>query len=147
MTALTKGRTVKSIPGNLFAYPVLADAVIHQGAIVVITAAGYAKPGVTGTALTTVGIARDPVDATGLANGAVIVEVDEMIASCVSAGGGDLITFDDIGKPCYLVDDQTVGLTSATDTRSLAGIIRKVEGGLVFVEFTNKTATLAAALA
>lgn len=147
MAALTKGRTVKSIAGILFAYPVLANAVIHQGAIVCITSAGYAKPGVTGTNLVAVGIAVQPVDNTGGGNGAKIVEVEEMIAGCFSAGGGDQIAADDIGKPAYLVDDQTVGLTDGTGTRSLAGIIRKVEGSLVYVEFTNKTATLSAALA
>ena len=67
-----------------------------------------------------------------------------MIAGCVSAGGADAITFDDLGKFCYLVDDQTVGLTSATGTRSLAGIIRNIEGAVVFVEFSNKIAALAA---
>jgi len=147
MAALTQSRTVKSIPGILFAYPVLANAVIHRGAVVVIGSNGYAKPGVTGLDLVAVGIARHSVDNTGGANGAVLVEVEEMIAGVFSAGGGDLITFDDIGKPAYLVDDQTVGLTDGTDTRSLAGIIRKVEGSLVYVEFTNKTAALAAALA
>jgi hypothetical protein len=142
MTALTQGRAVQSIPGILFSYPVLADAVIHQGGIVVLTSAGYAKAGVTGLNLTTVGIARESVDNTGGANGAVQVEVEEMIAGCLSAGGGDLIAADDLGKLCYLVDDQTVGLTSATDTRSLAGWIRKIEGGLIFVEFTNKIAAV-----
>jgi hypothetical protein len=144
MTALTQGRAIQSIPGILFTYPVLANAVIYQGAIVCITAAGYAKPGATGLNLVTVGIAKESVDATGLANGAATVLVEEMIAGCVSAGGADAITFDDLGKFAYLVDDQTVGLTSATNTRSLAGIIRNIEGAVVFVEFSNKIAALAA---
>lgn len=142
MAALTASRAIQQKPGILFSYPVLANAVIFQGAIVVITSAGYAKPGVTGTGLTTVGIARDSVDNTGGGNGAKTIEVEEMIAGCLSAGGGDQIAFDDIGKFCYLVDDQTVGLTSATDTRSLAGIIRSLEGSLVFVEFSNTIAAL-----
>lgn len=142
MAALTSSRAIQSKPGILFSYPVLANAVIYQGAIVVIGSNGYAKAGVTGTGLTTVGIARESVNATGLSNGAATVEVEEMIAGVFSAGGGDLITFDDVGKFCYLVDDQTVGLTSATNTRSLAGIIRSVEGSLIFVEFSNTIAAL-----
>ena len=142
MAALTTGRTVSSIPGFLFTYPVLANAIIHQGGIVVIGSNGYAKPGVTGLNLVTVGIARESVVATGLASGAVQVEVEEMIAGCVSAGGADAITFDDIGKFAWLVDDQTVGLTDGTGTRSRAGIISSVEGSLVFVKFTNAIAAL-----
>ncbi len=144
MTALTKGRTVESLAGTLFAYPVLANAVIHQGAIVVIAAAGYAKPGVTGTALTTVGIARHPVDATGLANGAVTVEVEEMVAACTNLGA-DAVTVADIGKVCFLVDDQTVAKTDGTGTRSPAGIVRKIDGS-VFVKLSNTIATIAGLL-
>ena len=144
MTALTASRAIQSKAGILFSYPVLANAIIHQGAIVCITAAGYAKPGVTGLNLVTVGIARESVDATGLASGVARVEVEEMIAGCISAGGADAIAFDDVGQPCFLVDDQTVGLTDGTGTRSLAGIIRSLEGPMVFVEFTNKTAALLA---
>jgi len=141
MTALTKARTVKSIPGFLFAYPVLAGAVIYQGAAVVITSAGYAKPGVTGTGLVAVGIAREGADNTDGVNGAVMIEVEEMIADMANSGGGDAITIADIGKLCYLVDDQTVAKTSATDTRSLAGWVRKIEGGRIFVEFSNTVAS------
>lgn len=142
MAALTASRATQSKVGILFSYPVLTNVIIHQGAIVVITAAGFAKPGVTGLGLTTVGIARESVDATGLASGAATVEVEEMIVGCVSATAADLITFDDIGKFCFLVDDQTVGLTDGTGTRSRAGIIRSLEGSLVFVELSNKIAAL-----
>lgn len=141
MTALTKGRTLKSIPGLLFSYPVLASAIGYQGGVVVITAAGYAKAGVTGTSLVAVGIAREGFDNTGGASGAIFAEVDEGIYGMVNSGGGDAITIADIGKRCYLVDDQTVAKTSATDTRSIAGWVRKIEGGLIFVEFSNKIAS------
>lgn len=142
MAALTAARAVQSKPGILFSYPVLTNVKIYQGAIVVLTSAGFAKPGVTGTGLVTVGIARESVDSTGIASGTLTVEVEEMIAGCASAGGGDLITFDDIGKFCWLVDDQTVGLTDGTGTRSRAGIISSVEGSLVFVKFSNTIAAL-----
>ena len=134
MTALSKSRTVRSIPGFMFSYPVLADAVIHQGAIVVLTAAGYAKPAVTGTGLIAVGIARESVDATGLSSGDISVEVEEMIAECANSAGGDEITIADIGKVCFLADDQTVAKTDGTGTRSPAGVVKKIEGGRVFVK-------------
>lgn len=137
MTALTTGRTVESIPGILFYYPVKADAVIHQGALVVIGADGYAKPAVTGTSLIAVGIARDTVDATGLANGAKGIEVEEMIADFANSAGGDAITIAELGKTVWIVDDQTVAKTSGGGTRSVAGYARKIEGGRIFVEISN----------
>ena len=134
MVALTKSRAVKSIPGILFSYPVLANAIIHQGAIVVVNSSGYAKPAAAATGLVAVGIARESVDATGLSSGDISVEVEEMIADCANSAGGDLIAFDDIGKVCFLADDQTVAKTDGTGTRSPAGVVKKIEGGRVFVK-------------
>jgi len=153
MTALTKARTVKSIPGLSFAYPVLANAVIYQGAIVVITSAGWAKPGVTGLGLTTVGVAREGVNNTGGSNGALIVEVDERIADMANSAGADEIAAGDVGKVCYLVDDQTVAktdggtaqvttLTIVYDSGSATGFNITGVGTLLTVNAaTNGTAT------
>lgn len=140
MTALSKSRTVRSIPGILFSYPVLADAVIHQGAIVVVNSSGYAKPAVTGTGLVAVGIARESVDATGLSSGDISIEIEEMIAECFNSAGGDEITIADIGKVCFLADDQTVAKTSNGGARSPAGIVRQIESGKVFVELSSAIA-------
>lgn len=137
MTALTQGRAIQQIPGILFSYGVKADAVIYQGAIVVLDSTGYAKPAVTATGLLAVGFARETVDATGLTSGVKTIEVEEGIIGCLNSGGGDAITFTEIGELCYLVDDQTVAKTSAGGTRSVAGLVKKIEGGLVFVEFSN----------
>ena len=141
MTALSKSRSVRSIPGILFSYPVLANAIIHQGAIVVVNSSGYAKPAAAATGLVAVGIARESVDATGLSSGDISVEVEEMIADCANSAGGDLIAFDDIGKVCYIVDDQTVALTDGGGTRSPAGIIKGMDGSRVFVKIEAKVLT------
>lgn len=137
MTALQKSRTVRSIPGFLHSYPVLTNAVIHQGAIVALTSAGYARPAATATGLIAVGIARESVDATDIASGVLRVEVEEMIAECSNSAGGDEITIAELGKVCWLVDDQTVAKTSGGGTRSVAGYVRKIENGRIFVQFDN----------
>jgi hypothetical protein len=137
MTALTQGRALKSIEGRLFNYGVKADAVIYRGAILVVGSDGYAKPATTATGLVAVGIAREPVDATGFASGAKTVEVEEMTIGCKNSAGGDEITIADLGRTCYLVDDQTVAKTSGGGTRSVAGYVRKIESGLIYVEFSN----------
>jgi hypothetical protein len=41
----------------------------------------------------------------------------------------------DVGKQCYLVDDQTVAKTDGTNTRSPAGFVRDVDADGVWVEF------------
>ena len=133
MVALTKSRAVKSIPGILFSYHVLANAIIHQGAIVVVNSSGYAKPAAAATGLVAVGIARESVDATGLSSGDISIEIEEMIAECQNSAG-DEITIADIGKVCFLADDQTVAKTDGTGTRSPAGVFKKIEGGRVFVK-------------
>lgn len=50
-----------------------------------------------------------------------------------NSAAGDAIANDDIGKVCYIVDDQTVALTSNTNTRSPAGMIVAVDSDGVWV--------------
>ncbi len=100
-------------------YPVLADAVIYAGAGVVITAAGYAKPAVSGTALVSVGRAILGKDATGLASGALTVEVNQ--GAFEYDVNGTAVTIADIGTLCYWYDDHTI--TKDSTSRSIAGTI------------------------
>lgn len=52
-----------------------------------------------------------------------------------SGTGADLIRKRDIGKVCYVIDDQTVGLTSASGARPRAGTIADVDDYGVWVSF------------
>ena len=47
--------------------------------------------------------------------------------SFANSSAGDLITIADIGKACFIVDDQTVAKTDGTGTRSRAGIVDGIE--------------------
>ena len=58
MTALTKDRITKSRTGEYVSHPVLANAKIYAGALVVVDASGWAKPGATATGLKAVGRGR-----------------------------------------------------------------------------------------
>ena len=51
-----------------------------------------------------------------------------------NSSAGDLIALANLGADCYIVDDQTVALTNGTNTRSVAGKIRDVDAGGVWVE-------------
>ena len=73
MAALATVQGIKHNQGEVGFPQVLANAIIYQGAMVGITAAGYAQPYATGNFFA--GHALETVDATGLASGAARVPV------------------------------------------------------------------------
>lgn len=140
--AQTAGRRVQERSGKTHGHPVAADAVIHQGGAVVLKSgfaiAGRAGVGADNAAkaadaatLQVVGVAKESVTG-GATDGAIRVET--------TAGtflfdnlGGDAVTRADIGKPCFLVDDETVGRTNPNNTRARAGIVDDLEDAGVWV--------------
>jgi hypothetical protein len=59
--------------------------------------------------------------------------VDQGIFGWANSAGGDAISANHIGLPCYAVDDQTVALTSAGGTRPVAGEIADFSDSQVWV--------------
>lgn len=150
MVALTKGRkTPRMAGGGVRNLPVAANAQIFIGGLV-IAAAGYARAGREGQGADN---AAKAVDAAtyraagialadvlgGAANGDKRVDVQEGVHLFKNSAGGDEITQAHIGKRCYIVDDQTVALTSPNNTRAAAGTIEEVglDGVWVNVSLTN----------
>lgn len=137
MAFATQERDTQRRDGNQAAYPVAAAARIYAGTIVCIsTATNHATRGAVATTLKAVGVADITVDNTAGANGALSVPVrrDGWFPFANSAAG-DLIVLGDVGSDCFIVDDQTVAKTSATNTRSVAGKVRDVTAAGVWVEF------------
>lgn len=132
--ALTKDRNTEMKDGELVAVPVAADAVIYAGALVVANATGYAAPGSTATTLTYLGRAEEAVDNTGGADGAVTVQVRRGKAFKWANSGSDAVTQAELGKTCYIEDDETVAKTDGTGTRSAAGTVVAVDSDGVWVE-------------
>jgi hypothetical protein len=117
--------------------PQKASTKIYQGALVVLNA-GYAAPGSTATGLIAAGVAMlNPntgvSDTTGLADGAVTIRVRQGVFKFLNGTGGDVIAQADVGKYCYIIDDQTVAKSSNSSARSKAGIIIAVEASGVWV--------------
>jgi len=137
MTALTKARTPSKTIGQFFTYPVAAAKVLYKGALVCLNSSGYATPGAVSTSLIAVGVAEDTVDNTDGDNGDLNVLVHECVVAFENSAGGDEITIADIGSVCWIVDDQTVAKTSNSNTRSVAGFVRQVDGTDVFVQLVN----------
>lgn len=134
MANLTSDRNTPRGEGDIKSLPMSAS-LIYAGAIAMRNAAGYATKGAVSTSLVGVGMAMERVDNTAGAVGDKRVQVRTGTFRFGNSASGDLITIADIGKPAYVVDDQTVAKTSATNTRSVAGFVWDVDAQGVWVEF------------
>jgi hypothetical protein len=139
MTALTKSRLTAMRLGTTLMLAVAANVLCFDGALAVVDAAGHVKPGVTGTGLRGIGKFRVTADNSAGAAGDVSVEVEVGIYQYANSAGADAVTAADIGKPCFVVDDQTVARTSNGGARSIAGRIADVDADGVWVDFTAPT--------
>ncbi len=119
--------------GDRYDYPVAAAALIWKGTLVALNA-GNAVPGAATAALVTVGIADETLNNAGGAAGAKRITVRRGVFLLSNSTGPDEITGAHVGSPCYVADNDTVALTHATNTRPVAGTIRAVEAGGVWVE-------------
>ncbi|WP_374439126.1 hypothetical protein [Pseudomonas panipatensis] len=131
---LAKDRNTLRRDGVQFSDPLAADTKIFAGALVCLDASGNAVPGATSTTLKARGVAQEQVDNTGGAAGDLSVESRRGVFQFANSASTDQITRADIDSDCYIVDDQTVAKTSATNTRSVAGVIRDVDSNGVWVE-------------
>lgn len=114
MTALTEHRSTPRRDGDFYDYPVAADAVIYQGALVALNAAGNAVPAADAANLIVVGRAESPADNTGGAAGAIKVRVRKGVFGYDTT----TLTQANIGDTVYCADDQTV--TSSAGSHSVA---------------------------
>lgn len=134
MTVATADRDTKCRNGVDFSFPMKGATKIYAGTICAIDANGYAVPGATATTLKAAGIAQETVDNVA-GDGAENIAVRRGTYQLANSAAADLITKADIGADCYIVDNQTVAKTNGTNTRSVAGKVRDVDAGGVWVEF------------
>jgi len=142
MVALTTERNTRLRIGDLRREPVAATIKIWGGSLVMRNAAGFLTKGATATGCVGVGRAEATVDNTGAA-GALSLDYRIGIFLFANSAAGDLITVADIGKPCFIVDDQTVAKTDGTATRSRAGIVDGVDTTGVWVRMDEALARAA----
>ena len=137
MAALTAERDTKRRAGDRLSVPMAATKVFAGSLVCVSTATGFATKGAVATTLVALGVATETVDNSAGAAGDKRVEIDrDGWFKFANSAAADLIARDDIGKDCYVVDDQTVALTDGAASRSKAGKIRDVDAdGGVWIEF------------
>ncbi|UQY32647.1 hypothetical protein K8U54_12925 [Pseudomonas fulva] len=132
--ALTTDRNTPRRDGVQYNDPVAGATRIYAGSIVCLNAAGFAVPGSTSANLKVRGRAEEHVDNRDGTAGAKRIEARRGVFAFANSTAADEITRANIGAPAYIVDDQTVALTSATNTRSVAGVIRDVDSAGVWIE-------------
>lgn len=131
--ALTRDRNTPTREAEFLELPVAAGAKIFAGALVAISAIGYAVPGSTAVGLKAAGRAEQAVDNTGGADGAVTVRVRRGTFKFKNAAG-DQVGLTHVLGNCYIVDDETVAATDGVGTRSVAGKVIGVDNDGVWVQ-------------
>jgi hypothetical protein len=141
MAALTADRNTPEAAGILREGLLGANQTIFAGAILMRNAAGHLIRGATATG--SVGVGRAEEARTSTTAGATPIRYKPGVFRYANATAGDAIGIADIGKACWIVDDQTVAKTSGTNTRSKAGVVDAVDALGVWVRFdealTNAT--------
>lgn len=133
MVALTDNRSTKQLAAGDRSGLLGATQTIYAGSILMRNAAGHLIKGATATGSFGAGRAETPGVSTTL--GVTPQTFREGAFQYANSAAGDLIAIADIGTVCYIVDDQTVAKTSATNTRSPAGIVVDVDANGVWVRF------------
>ena len=142
MTALTRNVTRPAqsthvLLAALFAMPVLAAAKVYLGAMVGITPAGYLTNATADASLRIVGVYQDgtdSVDNTSGASGDLTLVPTRGAFYMANSSSTDAIVDADIGRACYVVDNNTVARTSNYGARPVAGRVIGVDSAGVLVE-------------
>lgn len=132
---MTKDRNTVRREGDEVSLPVAAGKKIYAGSLVAKDASGNATPGAVATTLLGMGRAEEYVDNSAGGAGDVSVKIRKGVFCFANSAAGDAITRAEIGKDCYIVDDQTVAKTDGGSTRSIAGRIEDVDTTGVWVNF------------
>lgn len=129
MAALAASRQTHKRVGNYISLVVGAGAQVFLGGMVQVVAAGTATAATATAANATVGVA--------LGDGAPgeTINVEKSVFAFGNSAAADALTKADIGKPCYVVDDQTVAKTSNSNNRPIAGVVYDVDEYGVWVDF------------
>lgn len=142
MTALATDRvTRKKMTTNEESYPVKTNVKIYSGGLVGVDSAGFAVAGANAAAVKIVGVAKNTVDNTGGADGALRVNVEEGLFFFAATS----ITQAMVGQMMYVVDDQTFDDALGTNGNKAGRLMEFVSttSGWIFVAPTGVGSVLA----
>lgn len=130
MTAQSAARVPVEIEGRDTEAPMKGSTTIWQGSLVVMES-GLAVPGKVATGLIVLGIAQKTVVNAGADSAEKVVATRGVFK--FFNYGSDAVVAADLGKDCYIYDDQTVAKTSGSNARSIAGKVIRLDSDGVFV--------------
>lgn len=132
MSATSDRNTARRV-GQLRSYPVTAATLCYAGVIAVLVS-GLVKPATGAAGEIAVGVFDERADnSTGSAS-AINAQVREGEFRFANSAGVDAITSADVGRICYIVDNETVARFD-TGGRPIAGEVKAVDSQGVWVEF------------
>ena len=132
--SLVRDRNTPYKDAGTLSAPIAAGVVIYAGALVAANAAGFVVPGSVSATLTALGRAETYVNNASGANGAASVTIKRHCAFAWANSATDAVTQASLGKTVYIEDDQTVSATSASNARSVAGVLVELSAGVCWVE-------------
>lgn len=141
---LAADRNTEMMDGELLSLP-MAAVLIYAGAIVAVNSSGYATKGQAAVGMTYFGRAEERIDNSAGSNGSKSILVRRGKAFKWKNSGTSAITQADLGKVCYIEDDQTVSKTDQAGTLSAAGTIVEVDSDGVWVAEVGKARLTATA--
>jgi hypothetical protein len=138
MPAATTDRNTRQRAGLIRNFPVAASTKLLGGTIVALNASGLLVNPSASNALKSVGVVQQTHDNSAGLAGAISAEVHSGVwGPFDNSAAADAIALADVGADCWLVDNQTVAKTSASNTRSVAGKISHVSSEGVWVFFQS----------
>lgn len=117
-----------------FAIGVAASTTIYKGSLVAINQAGNLVPASADASLHVVGVSEEKIDNSAGAAGDLTGTPRRGVFYFTNSATTDAVSDADIGRPCYVVDDNTVARTSNGGARPAAGIVAGVDSFGVAVE-------------
>jgi hypothetical protein len=132
MAALTAERDTPERAGQLVAVGVASNTVIYAGAMVAVSAAGYAVPASDTAGLKVLGRAESTVNNSGTAgDGAQTIVVRRGVFRWTN---GDTFTRADVGTLAFVEDDAQVQKAASATYDIIAGLIVAVDADGVWVD-------------
>lgn len=125
---------VTPVVANGLAIPVAASTTIYQGSLVAVNTAGYAVPASATASMRVIGVAETKKDNSAGAAGDLSVVTRRGAFYFANSSTTAAVVDADVGRPCYVVDDNTVARHSIDTLRPIAGMVLGVDDNGVLVE-------------
>lgn len=136
---LSADRRTPRLEGDEFEGRLAANQTVFAGALLMRDTDGNLRRGAAATGMTGAGRAEAGA-VSGATAGVVPVRVRPGTFRFANSTGADALGKADIGKVCWIADDDRVARTSASSTRSRAGIVEFVDAEGVWVRFDEALA-------